>query len=705
MRWPRVLVAALVLSLLAGAVPAWAQRIHGRIRQSWSRITTDADDDGTDMVLQDYQFTFRNMVARNLSWQMRLRALLRGSDRDDGTTGSDTMLFEPFLQVVYEGPEWSASAGTRLTRVAPKGDHSGAQERERRDYFGRVGWNRQIQDRHGVSAVWSISRLELEKEDIDTTIDDRSLLTVAYTARPGSMTLGLENRGLDDLITGFTRDSTEITGSGNFRHSFRGARLTVTGRALFAEQESKEHTPDQDDVLVERRPRRGLFGVDSTPTADLLTETPGLIDGDLTTSTADLDGRDRNFGVDMGFVKDLEKVYLYTERRLQIGNEKDYSWEIYVSNDGDIWTFLSNAADGLGSRFEPLRNRFEIDFSATQTRYLKVVNTDFSGSEVPLGVTEIEVLDIEQRVGTTTRESSRQSGNVSLAWRPARTMDMNLHVIGTRQSSDGPSGDQSEEDLSSTLTSVFRPGKVTAMARLQAVNRDSTQGRPERDRVASLTLAGSPVRDLDLSATGTRRRNRTPGEFLSGRDTINLRTAARLASHTQTSLDLTLSRQDQRDLDRITTRRTGHVALVTTLRPSLLVTSDWTAIRLEFDSPEEIPSRTDLDLRTRVSYRPSPALGGSVEYLYQDIAGREGFSRLLDLDWIPFPGGAIQIQFTFVRDRLAQKGATRDEDRVGLRWTLNPRTLLESSYGTVRRGDEDLERKTRSVSVFLEFRF
>lgn len=719
----------LAILLLGGALsPAEAQQLHGRVRQTWTRLGSDVDPETTDSMVQDYQLNFRNMVARDLSWQLRLRALLRGTDRDDAPTASDTALFEPFLQIVYDGPQWTASAGARMTRVTPKGDHSNARDQERRDYFGRVEWSDEVWNNQTMDVSWNFYRLEREDDAGDftdrRTNDTRNLLQVGYRASSGGVTVGLENRNFDDVMTGFERDVVEITGSGDFRRHFPGSRLTVTGRALLSEQTRTEYTPDSLDILVSRDLRAGLFAVDNTPQMDPLNATPGLIDGDRNSVAADLDGRDRNYGVDLGFAKEVEVLYLYLERQLQAGSERDFSFEVYTSDDGDMWTQradfaatdLIDCSDLLpppprnppvsGWCYEPLQNRFEFKVPVLLNRYVKLFSTGFSSAEVPLGVTEMTVFGEETRTGQAEFDASRQSGNLALAWRPSRPWSVNLNFVGGRLRNGSRSSQETEEDFTSTLTAIHRSSRnVTTTGRLQSANRDSTTGRPERDRVASMTVAGSPVPDMDLSAAGIRRRNDGPEGLIAANDSLNLRSAFRLALHTTASLDVSFSHLDNRDLERIQNRRTGRVSLISTLRPGVLFTNDVTMARIEFESDEDFPARTDYDLRSRLSYRPTRVLGGSFEYLWQKIAGRQGTSRLFDLDWLPFPGGALQLQFTVVRDRLGYRGALRDEERVGMRWTLNPRTLVEGTYGVLRRGDETGDSSSRTVTAFLEFRF
>ena len=45
----------------------------------------------------------------------------------------------------------------------------------------------------------------------------------------------------------------------------------------------------------------GLYTEDTTPASGMLSDTPALIDGNLTASAADLSGDFRNFGVEFPF--------------------------------------------------------------------------------------------------------------------------------------------------------------------------------------------------------------------------------------------------------------------------------------------------------------------------------------------------------------------------------------------------------------------
>ncbi len=679
------------LAALGCAAGVSAQDLRGRVRYSWQQISTEGELDGVTL-MQNYEVNFTSRVSQELSWQARLRALLTGVDGETSFS-SDSLLTEPFIQVVYEGAEWDGSGGARLTSVAPRGQ-STTLETEREDFFGQFAWSRPERPRFD----WSGYRINLKSEEVDTSTEDRSLLSMAYARPPGQLSLALENRWFVDHQTAFERDSIRITANGDFRQVFAGGRFTLGGQALIDESQIEDENPRAAVVDERRLPRNGLYADDPTPALGLLADTPALTDRDLIAPAADLSGDFRNFGVDLGFAKPVDRALVYIERRLLPGSETDYSWDVYTSDDGDQWSIHEVSA---GSRFDALLNRFEIEFASTTTRFIKVVNTGFSSTEPPLAATEVEFSGDERPLEEQTFSQGRQSGNVSVSWRPRQAFDMTLSTFASRQSA----GEGDDEDFSSFLTASVRPGKTVTTVRLQAVNRRSDFGPPEQERIASATFAATPLPTLDFSVTGTHRRNTSRGDLIARINSVDLRGAARFLSNVEASLDLGL-RLDDDEIDRMTTRKSARLSVVTTLRPGLFLSNSWNVERFEIDGPatEGVLDRTDVDLRTRISYRPTRVLGAGVEVLYQEVAGQDGFTHAYDLDWLPFPGGALQVQMYFRQDQRSLTGNQREEWRVGTRWTMNPRTLLEVAYTETRTGDEDSPTQ-QLASAFLEYRF
>ncbi|HKY31088.1 MAG TPA: hypothetical protein VJV23_01040 [Candidatus Polarisedimenticolia bacterium] len=697
MRLLRRVAASAAALALAGAGPALAQEVGGRVRQTFQRLGDG--EDASRSLLQNYEISFRSPITRQLFWQARMRALVAGFDGED-RQGGDNILSEPFLQVVFDNDAWQLSGGGRLTRIEPRGSASGVPETEREDLFAHAAWSPE-----GMPRVeWSGYRINLQDQQVETTTEDRSLLSASWGREAGSLGLSLENRWLTDHRTDFTRDSIQATANGDVRVSLAGGRVMLGGQALVVQGRVDERTPRALEVDVFRRPRTGLFADDPTPMMGLLADTPALIDGDIAAPAADLSGDFRNVGVDFGFDQTVDMALLFLERRLQAGHESDYAFDVYRSEDGDLWELVQASAS---LRFDLLQNRFEIRFPGTTTRWIKVVNTRFSSDEPPLAVTEIQVSGLETRSGRDTLGQSLQSGNVSAVWRATGMLDVAFTAFANRQSTDGAGEvERSDADLDSTLSATLRRGITSTTVRLQAINRSSSPGLPESDRIAAVTFAVKPLPALDLSATGTHRRDSHRDTLRAASDSLTLRAAGALARHTEAALDLGLVHQNDVPIRRTTTRRRAHLSLVTTLRPGLFLVNSWDVERLLFFGPGSgtSPDRTDLDLRSRVAWRPTPVVGAEVEVLYQAIAGFSGYSRLYDLDWLPFPGGSLQVQLGFRQDRRSVTGDLREESRAGVRWTLNPRTLVDVAYASIRSGQSTSARQ-KSVSAFLEYRF
>jgi hypothetical protein len=693
MRRGWVTLVALLAGLPAGAA---AQDLNGRVRETYQSVRGEGSED--ESVLHNYEIHFRNRVTQEVFWQARLRALISDFDRaETAVAAEDTVLLEPFAQVVYEGPVWQLSGGGRVTRLSAWHEAPGFETRRRRDLFGRLGWGGERRPR----VDWLLQRIELQENRLDTITDGRSLLTLTHAGGDGSTSFGLENRFFEDHRTDFTRDSIQATWNTELRRTLAGGRVTVGGQALLVEGRVAEEAPQSILVDVVIPARAGLAAIDSTPLSGTLAPAPALIDGNLESPAFDLSTEFVNLGVDFGFPKTVDTLFVYLERRLLPGNDADYFWDVYRSDDGEFWTLTTASAS---TRFDELTNRFEIRFAPFETRYVKAVNTRFSRDEPPIAATEIEAVARENRVGRAERDQSRRSGNVLVSWQARPDLDVDLSTFASRRGDRSDGVAAVEEDVNTTLATTLRRGLLTSALRLQAINRATTLGRPERDRIVTLSFAAAPLPTLDLSLVGAHRTNSSLGDLLVRADTVNLRIAARFLSATEAVLDLGYLRQEDGAIDRLLTRRGAQLAWVTTLRPGLVLTNTWIAERYVFSGAASFPDRTDLDLRSRISYRPTRVLGAAFEYFHQDIAGLSGGSTLYDLDWLPFPGGALQLQFTVIRDRRSLTGSRRDETRLGARWTLNPKTRLDLAHARVRSGGPPGETQDQ-FTVFLEYRF
>ncbi|MBI3450298.1 MAG: discoidin domain-containing protein [Acidobacteria bacterium] len=681
-----------------GASAVSAQTLNGRIRETFQRIDTDGVVLGN--VLQDYQIGFRNHVTQTVWWEARFHALIDGFDQS-GAPPTDMQTFEPFFQIVYEGSSWQLSGGMRATETGPKGGISTVPNQQRRDSFGRAQWSVE-----GLPTVnWLVTDTSVTKEDVRLSNESRSLLTASQGLRSSHWGLSLENRWFEDPNIDFRRDSYEITGNGDTHRSFLAGRLSFSAQGTAAQGRIVDRTSGTVTVDVQRRPRAGLFAIDPTPDVGQLPDAPALVDGDLTAGAADLDADFRNFGFDFGFPQKVDSIFVYVERTLLPGHEQDYFWEVYTSTDGIFWAIHSGAQLGV---FNTVRNRFEIRFPLVpaNVRYVKIVNLSHSVNEPPLAVTEIEAFGQELRTGQDVTRTEQQSGNLSVLYKASPHVDVTFNSFGNRQGieEDGLRPARNS-DLNNTLATTLRRGVTMTTVSLQAIERDSTDVTAESDRIVAATFAATPVSSLDLSISGQHRRNTSEGDLLARQDLVSVRAAARFLHNTEASVDLSYFRQDAPQVNLDTVRRSANFTLASTLRPSLVFTGNYLIDRQELSGVfSGAPGRTDLYLASRLTWRPTRVFGGGIGYLYQRIGERTGETQMYDVDWLPFPGGSLQVELSKHQDRQSLQGGLRDQNRAAVRWNMNPRTQIELSYSIIRQGIQPQIQRQEISTIFLEWR-
>jgi hypothetical protein len=82
-----------------------------------------------------------------------------------------------------------------------------------------------------------------------------------------------------------------------------------------------------------------------------------------------------------------------------------------------------------------------------------------------------------------------------------------------------------------------------------------------------------------------------------------------------------------------------------------------------------------------VLYRPTERLIVEIELNWLDNFAGAGLDQRFNIDWIPFEGGSIDLQFDYDRTQNRSiNDATTDRWRAAARWTLDPRTFLELQY-------------------------
>ncbi|MBW2644916.1 MAG: hypothetical protein JRE23_01830, partial [Deltaproteobacteria bacterium] len=217
----------------------------------------------------------------------------------------------------------------------------------------------------------------------------------------------------DNFVADSTQTTTNDEGRVEFRQSFWDNRFSSSGSYRWTEQETESMTRRQDvRVSIERDRKVGLYDRDTTPTADLLTDTPLLIDDNISTSAGiniGSNGNDyQNIGAELTSPEEIEEIWIYTDVEYTDNTNNPVRWDVYSSGDGTIWTSIATNAT---SEYVLSEKRFEISFPQTTASFFKVVNTT-QASVVNLDVTEIRLFGYTTQAAHTTDTTTVTRENI-----------------------------------------------------------------------------------------------------------------------------------------------------------------------------------------------------------------------------------------------------------------------------------------------------
>jgi hypothetical protein len=168
----------------------------------------------------------------------------------------------------------------------------------------------------------------------------------------------------------------------NFRvaygNSWLDRRLTFSTDYTVNYRKSETTRSGAGELLEPVVPVAGLSSIDDTPARDPLPPDAALIDGDkLVPAGINLglpgpggDARLRNFGIDLGFATEINTIWVWIDREIPPAIASAFSWRIYTSDDNLDWVLRQTLPS---APFGPFENRFEVRFTATVSRYVKLV--------------------------------------------------------------------------------------------------------------------------------------------------------------------------------------------------------------------------------------------------------------------------------------------------------------------------------------------
>jgi len=699
--------------LAALALPAAAQEgdLSGRVRIS----ATDLEVVGvseSEQLQSLFQIQWRKPTSRLFSYLIRFRYddLDQDTRFDSITAASGRSVLEPTLQLEWTSRLWQFSTGYRWTEQ--KRNVADFEIRETRgDWFNRFNWS--PLNAPTVSLIYDRIDARSDARSLDET-DTRLLGDVSYRTGPVSFLYNLQNRTTDNRTIDVQRNSRIHGFNVDYRDRFLRSRLSLVTGARIQREDTEEGTETTARIERELLPTAGLFAIDSTPLLGPLGPEPALIDGDVSTPTSiNIGGTgvgggiDRNIGLDLDTPEPVDRLDLYVDVSLTAMAAQQYGWDLYVSDDNLTW-----AATGVGvaSPFNPLFNRFEMSFTPVTGRFVKIVSTAIDPTLGNVFVTEAVPLTTDILVGERKRRTTLTQGNVNVSYAPTpRWSFTSATFVGSNRQREEPSTlETREKRLDQGLSAVFAPSRLVAFAgRANWRIRDRTNFFDEADTIYTVGVSSSPLQDLDLALSYSKRFQDIESVRDLEADRIDLRVGAQLTRRLNIAFDLGYVDQVRPPIGQGSVTRTTRAALFTDPRPELTFSSD-----IQYDRIETMGLVTGGTVFTdrivwanRLLWRPTRLVSMIGELRLEDLPQGSGVSKFLSVDWLPLPGGRLQWSFTLLTDSQAITGGERDQFRSLLRWFLRRNIYLDFNFFLDRTRRDDVETRLKTFTVALEFRF
>jgi len=443
-----------------------------------------------------------------------------------------------------------------------------------------------------------------------------------------------------------------------------------------------------------------------------------LIDGDVATSSGIDIGLPaigeptdpRNIGLDLLNVTEINQllVWVHTDLSSNPAIANSFSWQIWTSSDNTTWTLLTTISP---APFGPFQNRFELNFSNVNTRYIKVVVSPLSPA-VPgaAGFPDIFITELQAFVTRPAEDAEGKTRNASHTYNlDARTRILDapllfyeLNYFFNRIEN---SSDEQRYDLSNALYVNHRLSrKLVGSARVGVENGE------ERDRkrlayVYNASLAADPLRTLHHSLVLS---GRTEEIDDRPNDTYSafLYNTAQLYSGIDVNLNggVNFTKQETEEKTRdfiinLGVNMVPHRAVVFVLNYSDRISKKWGGERRSDSTYTSI-------LDVSVNYNPYRTL--NLFASWEIIAERDRNTETTQdytLNWSPFPDGALQFNLAYDENVRSQDNLKERIMTPSIRWNITKRSYLDVSYQIIRSKSDLQDTDSKFLGTNLKIFF
>ena len=694
------LALGLVLVLLAAPL-ARADDLNGYVELGRSESSTRFD---TPLV-QEERFDTSAWVRRaNVAWTRRLfpnllidlGAFYERTDANLEQSGfsqdSSASRLRPFIRLALRSGVFLAEASWYRADERFRTDDLATFQLVRDTFVGVFGWYPE----QLPSLRFELTHIEdrdATRQVVDAS-EDVFRVNSEYTPVPSTR---LYYRGLleqqTDRVHASDFQTIAHTGEVRYNDTFFKQRWELYGSWNGGYRRVEVAAAGTGELVIPVVPLAGGYDIDDTPDQDVLTPLPALVDQNTVVGTSiNLglpppagDARPRNFGVDLGIVRDVNLIWVWVDRDLPIEISRSFTWQVWTSPDGQFWTPRSTVA---AAPFGPFDNRFELRFPFVNTRYVKLVVLPLAGT-VPQASTYPTILVTEMetylaqpsgstaRTVTTSRTLLQANSRVRLLRDVGFYFETSLYKATNSGSttlwtlSNGLFLQQRFDEVWSVSARVAREdGRDFGGSRVAYVYNAIVNSTPLDTLRNTLSFSGG---EADIDGV----RQSTAGVFLNSSATV----------YQGVDLNVSIGRSHN-ELFNAPTNDSTQYHLGTTLVPHRTLT-----INLDVDDRNSTYSAAgvpDWEEGTRsasagIAFSPVSSIYMYASRLFDQRTDQP--NRTFDtfaFSWNPFPGGALRLGLNYSENHNSLYNENDQTFTPTLRWEFNQRSYFQITYEHLR---------------------
>jgi hypothetical protein len=520
-------------------------------------------------------------------------------------------------------------------------------------------------------------------------------------------------RKRSDLLEGLEVTDVVQEGRVDYSGKFFEKRVSLYTSYRISQVETETHSQGTGEVSIEIIPLSGLSAIDDTPTEGALDPNPALIDGNLAASAGiniglpPLGGntQPRNMGLEFVNQTEVSTLFLWVDRELPNDIANSFSWEIYVSDDNENWNLLQTVSP---APFGTFLNRFEIQFSNSTTRFIKVVTLPLQlGVPGASGFPDIFVTEVQAFIRrpleggrekfTRTSQTYELDTRIKILNTPSLFYDLSYFLA-----KQDPTG-STRYTLSNGFSLSHRFSRPFS-GRASFFREDNKEEENSVLYRYDASVTATPLKTLSHTLTFSGRRDET-GEDPGTSNSIFLRNTAELYKGVSINFagGLTLDERNSGE-ENESTMLSLSAAIVP--NPNLTMNVDLSDTDTKQSGSDE-PDASTSEQRAVIGLSCTPfktlLLSGSVEVLQSD--DRERTFQNFGVNWAPFPDGDLQFFFLYSESLRPEDDQKTRAIINGLGWEISRHFKLDLAYNITKSKASSQKTDANNLNAILRVTF